>query len=227
MRNFLVMCGRRSAGIALLAVAMAVPACLESQTASRRQLPARLSTETRSAIERLADSLGRAKVPVEPLYDKAAEGVLKGADDSRILRAVRSLARELASARAALGPSAASAEILAGASALHAGVLPDDLRKLARERQHPRGTMSLAVPLTVLADLVTRRVPPGVATASVSTLISGGAAEDDFTALRAEVQRDISSGLAPAAAAAARTQAFIRANPRAGTPIAPMTPPRR
>lgn len=184
---------------------------------SRPALPGRLNATTRAAIERLADSLRRANVPADPLYDKAAEGVLKGADDERILRAVRSLAGELTLARSALGSTATAAEVLAGASAVHAGVPAEHLRSLAGERGTGSRSAPLAVPLTVLADLVTRRVPPNVATASVVALIARGAADDDFAALRAEVQRDISSGLAPDAAAQARTQAFIRANPSLGT----------
>jgi hypothetical protein len=204
-------------GVAGTAIA---PATVVAQSGvSRPALPGRLAATTRAAIEGLADSLRRTNVPADPLYDKAAEGVLKGADDERILRAVRSLAGELTGARSALGSTATAAEILAGASALHAGVAAEHLRSLAKERGTGSGGAPLAVPLTVLADLVTRRVPPNVATASVVALIARGAADDDFAALRAEVQRDISSGLAPDAAAKARTQAFIRANPSLGTPV--------
>ncbi len=196
------------------------PATVPAQSGvGRPELPGRLNASTRAAIERLADSLRQANVPVDPLYDKAAEGVLKGADDERILRAVRSLATELTGARSALGGSATVAEILAGASALHAGVAASHLRSLAKGRGAGRGGVPLAVPLTVLADLVTRRVPPNVAMTSVLALIARGAADDDFAALRTEVQRDISSGLAPDAAAKARTQAFIRANPPLRVPV--------
>jgi hypothetical protein len=196
------------------------PATIAAQSGvGRPALPDRLNASTRAAIELLADSLHGADVPVDPLYNKAAEGVLKGADDERILRAVRSLAGELAGARAALGSFATEAEVLAGASALHAGVAAAHLRSLAKERGHGKEGAPLAVPLTVLADLVTRRVPHNVAMTSVLALIARGAADDDFAALWAEVQRDISSGLAPAAAAQTRTQAFIRKNPPLKTPV--------
>lgn len=209
---------RRLAGAAAIAAAglVAAPMAAAGQAeAPRPELP--LRPETRAAIQRLADSLRAATVPAEPLYDKAAEGVLKGADDLRILRAVRSLAGELVAARAALGATANDAEILAGASALHAGVPDDALRQLAAFRGK-RGAASLAVPLTVLADLVTRRVPPDVAAESVEALILRGAADDTFAALRAEVQRDILSGTAPAAAASARTRALIQAGGRLEPP---------
>ena len=209
--------------LALSASALAAAARGADAQAEARApaFPDRLQRDTRAAIERLADSLRLAGVPVAPLYDTAAEGVLKGADDARILRAVQSLAGELIAARRALGAPASAAEILAGASAIHAGVPDEALRRLARSR---RGAAPLAVPLTVLADLVTRRVPTGVAISSVEALMERGATDDAFTALRAEVQRDIVSGLAPAAAATARTRAFIQSTGRPDAPAIPQRP---
>lgn len=179
-----------------------------AQSANVAELPDRLQPRTRAAIERLADSLRAAELPWEPLYAKSAEGVLKGADDERILRAVHSLARELGNARMALGAAATPAEIVAGASALHAGVPSADLRRLARTRNARAGEAPLAVPLTVLADLVARRVPADVATASIEALLARGAPDEQFATLRADVHRDILSGVSPAAAA--RKRAIIQ-----------------
>src|SRR6476659_9419397 len=66
-------------------------------------LPQRLSPDVRATIERLMDSVRAAGLPTGPLADKAAEGVLKGADDQRILVAVRMLTHELGEARTILG----------------------------------------------------------------------------------------------------------------------------
>ena len=196
---------------AILMMAALAPSVGGSQSpAERMTLPETLQPDTRAAVERLADSLRSAGVPWEPLYAKSAEGVLKGADDERILRAVRSLARELTGARAALGRTATPAEIIAGASALHAGVPASDLRRLAATRGSRPGESPLAVPLTVLADLVARRVPPDVATASVEALLSRGAPDEQFASLRTDVQRDILSGTSPAAAA--RRRALIQSS---------------
>jgi hypothetical protein len=195
---------RDAIALVVVAAANAMPLPAQSGTAPP-QLPERLHADTRGTISRLADSLRSGGIPWEPLYAKSAEGVLKGADDARILRAVRSLAGELAAARQALGRAASTAEIVAGASALHAGVPVEDLGRLARVRGSRTGESPLAVPITVLADLVTRRVPPAVAMASVSALIERGAPDERFTTLRTDVERDILSGQAPAAAARART----------------------
>src|SRR3982751_1346450 len=49
------------------------------------ELPARLAPATRQLIVPLGDSLRAVGLPDAPLYAKAAEGVLKGAADARIL----------------------------------------------------------------------------------------------------------------------------------------------
>ena len=84
-----------------------------------------LTPSLKAAVERLADSVRAVGLPTDPLFAKAAEGTLKGADEQRVLVAVRRLARELSEARTALGDGATIAELVAGASALHAGVASD------------------------------------------------------------------------------------------------------
>src|SRR6185437_5079601 len=97
---------------------LALPPHLQAQstTTTTAQLPPALD----AAVNRIADSVRASGVPRDPLVSKAAEGVLKGADDARILDVVRRFARELATARAALGTCATTPELVAAASALHA-----------------------------------------------------------------------------------------------------------
>ncbi|MGZ8456306.1 MAG: hypothetical protein ACXWZ4_06880 [Gemmatirosa sp.] len=199
------------------------PALASAQEAT---LPARLGSDARETIGRLADSLRAAGVPSDPLYAKAAEGVLKGADDARIVVAVRTLARELGQARATLGPAAPGGDVTAAASALHAGVPAASIRRL-----RDAGSGSLALPLVVLADLAARGVPANAAAGSIAALVSRGASETELSGFRAGVERDIASGRDARAAADARLQATLlqldrrgAARPRAaGTPpIAPL-----
>ena len=177
--------------------------------AQQAVLPERLGSTTRASIERLADSLRGVGLPTQPLYAKAAEGVLKGADDSRIVAAVRTLARELGEARAALGDESNDAELIAGASALHAGSPPATLRRLRESGGTRRAKGTLAVPLVVLADLASRGIPATVAGASLEALAARNASDDQFTALRAAIERDIDAGRAPIDAANARTRALL------------------
>ena len=173
-------------------------------------LPSQLAPATRQTIVRLGDSLRTAGLPDAPLYAKAAEGVLKGATDARIVTAVRTLARELGDARSSLGSGAGDAELVAGASALHVGATPGMLRQLRDTHVAGSSATSLATPLVALADLLTRRVPASVAAAAIDSLVARGAPSDDFAALRAAVERDIDAGRAPEASVVQRTQGLLR-----------------
>ena len=207
----------------LFAAAFATASAAGAQTPA---LPARLGADARDAIGRLADSLRFAGVPVDPLYAKAAEGVLKGADDARIVVAVRTLARELTQARAALGPAAPAGDVLAAASALHAGVPAASIRRLREAGAGP-----LALPLVVLADLAARGVPPAAAAGSIAELVARGATEPELSGYRAGVERDIASGRDARAAADARLQATLSQLDRRGAtrprpaPTSPLAPP--
>jgi len=169
--------------------------------------PRRLDPAIERTIALLADSADAAGLPGEALRAKAAEGVLKGAADDRILAAVRTFARELREAHRALG-AATAGELVAGATALHAGVAPERLREL---RQASGGARegALAVPIVVLVDLVTRRVPPDDAIRSIELLLRRRAGDAELQAFRQTVEQDILSGQSPSAAVAARTRAVL------------------
>ena len=197
------------------ALLCAAPRVLAAQPPTERRagavLPERLSPATRTSIERLADSLAREGLPSYALRDKAAEGVLKGADDARILLAVASLAARLRESRALLGSTARDDELIASSSALYAGVPSNGIAKLisAQQRRGSAGT-SLSVPLTVLAELASARVPADVALASVDALLARGARDADFGAFRLSVERDIRSGRSPKDAVSTGMQSTLR-----------------
>ena len=172
-------------------------------------LPSRLGPETRFTIERLIDSVRAAGLPGTPLADRAAEGVLKGADDQRILSAVRTLARELGEARAIVGARADVALLTATASALHAGASSADLRRLARPEGDPPDTHSLATAFVTLVDLVAKRIAPAAATSAVGELLKRRATDDRFVVLRSDVEQDIRAGAAPDAALTRRLRSHV------------------
>lgn len=188
-------------------------------------LPARIGADTRATIERLMDSVRTAGLPAGALADRAAEGVLKGADDQRILLAVRILARELGEARTVLGTAADPALLTATASALHAGASAADLRRLVR----PSGAASaeahtLATALVTLVDLVAKRIPASAATNAVGELLKRRVTDDQFVVLRSEVEQDIRGGVAPEAALTKRIRSHVElldAPPVSARPIRP------
>jgi hypothetical protein len=178
---------------------------------SAPQLPANVQV----VINRLADSARARGLPADPLTAKAAEGALKGADSARIVTAVRRLLDELEVARNTLGSGAPSAELVAAASALHAGVTPSQLGHVAQlGNSGPGGggakSERLVMPLVVLADLVARRVSADVAVSSLETLLTRAAPDAEFANLRSAIERDIANGTSPDAAMRARSAAVVR-----------------
>ena len=190
-----------------LAMLVLAAAGAAAQTPQGSVLPERLAPETRAALTRLADSARAAGLPAEPIVAKAAEGVLKGADDARILKAARSLVAELGAARLAL-PGASASVLTAAASALHAGATPRlvrDLREAASARGNGRDRdADLAVALISVADLAASGVQAERAGSAISQLLRRGAPEAEITAFRASVARDISEGAGPEQALSAR-----------------------
>jgi hypothetical protein len=115
---------------------------------------------------------------------KALEGGTLGASGDRIVAAVRALHGQLGRARDALGGEASDAELTAAAGALRAGLTPVALRRL----QSLRSGRPLVVPIAVLTDLVAEGVTPEDATRSVLDLARDGRPDDDFVALRRQLQ---------------------------------------
>lgn len=183
----------------------------------RARLDARFDARARAALERLIDSAYAAGIPAEPLVDKALEGASKGAPTEAVLRAVRGLAGDLATARTALGNGSLVGELSAGAAAIRAGVDPGALRSLRRDRPG----QPLVVALGVLTDLIARGVPAEGASRSVLALTKAGIVDEQLVAFRREVERDIGVGAPPAAALS------IRASGLAAARLGPDAPPRR
>jgi hypothetical protein len=164
--------------------------------AQDRRLGERLDPGTAAAVQRLVDSAHATGLPTEPLVQKALEGKTMGASAERIQEAVGALLDRLVHARDALGPDAGQAELTAGASALRAGLAPASLRQLHALRTGS----SLAVPISVLTDLVVQGLPPDEATREVLDLARNGRSDDEFVALRRRMEerlRTTDSGAPP------------------------------
>jgi hypothetical protein len=163
------------------ALLLALPGLLVAQDA---RLSERLDQGTATSVQRVVDSAKQSGLPTEPLIQKALEGGTLGASGERILAAVETLRGQLGRAREALGRNATEAELTTAAGALRAGLPPNALQRL----QSLRGDRPLVVPLAVLADLVAEGMPPDQATQSVLDLARDGRPDDEFVALRRQVQ---------------------------------------
>ncbi|HEY7502681.1 MAG TPA: hypothetical protein VH700_01185 [Gemmatimonadales bacterium] len=165
-----------------LAALLALPAASQAQDT---RLTERLDAATATRVQQVVDSAQAGGLPGEPLVQKALEGATLGASDDRIVAAVQSLHGQLRRAREALGGGASDPELTAAAGALRAGLEPSALRRL----QSLRPDQPLVVPIAVLTDLVAEGVPPADATRSVLDLARDGRPDDEFVALRRQLQQ--------------------------------------
>ncbi len=210
-------------GLFLALALLGAPAALQGQDP---RLEGRLDPATRAAVGALVDSARAAGLPTEPIVDKALEGATKHASGDRILAVLRTLSTDLRTARAALGPDAPDADVVAGATAIRAGAQADLLGHLEKAR----GKGGLAVPLAVLSDLVARGVPVDTAASVIFNLAQRGASDADFTGLERGVAQDIGAGAPPGVAAAVRAHGAAAGSAgRGGGPPAgvPASPPRK
>jgi hypothetical protein len=206
---------RRGLFVAALAAAVPGGAARAQDTtipvAAASRGAAALDSLTRDSLDALVAEARRRGLPAEPLYTKALEGVEKGADGARIRVAVRAMFGRLEAARAALAPAVSGAELVAGADALALGVPSTTLHQL-RELFPGRST---AVPLGVLAQLVSRGVPVKQAEAAVFGLLRRGGGSQQLLVLEHSVTDDINLGMTPDAALELRSKAMILALPAA------------
>jgi len=203
--------------VAWIVTACGVTAALSAQSP---RLEARVPAPVLAAVRATLDSARAEGLPTGPLEEKVLEGVTKQADPERIATAVRRLASELTSARAALGDRATVRELVAGAGALRVGLTEGDLVhvRAARSGRDP------AVALEVATDLITQGVPSDTATRVVLSVLDAGASDADLEQLRLAVARDVAGGVPATVAASVRARA-LGTPPEAPVPVIPRPPP--
>jgi hypothetical protein len=186
-----------------LVVAALMSAYVVSAGAQDPRTGPKLDNPTKVAVLAIIDTARAQGIPVEPLMEKMYEGLGKGAEGPKIVAAVRNLALEMSIAHSALGAVASTDEIKAAASAMHAGVPAVELGKMKKQS----GLRRLTLPLTVLADIVSRGVPVGTAVNAIRSLVGAGAKDKDINDFQRNVKEDIQQGAPPAAAAETRAKA--------------------
>jgi hypothetical protein len=179
----------RSLGLALLlALVTAAPS-----SAQEARLVQRLGAPAADSIARIIDAAEREGLPRGPLNAKALEGAGRGAPPGRVIQAVMNLVSALRTARTALGDTRSPDELAAGAAAVQNGATSEELRELARAS----GARSVALPLVVLTDLVSRGVPSDTISPLLVAAWRRGVSEADLLRLRETISRDISAGATP------------------------------
>ena len=198
-------------GALALALLAATPARVlaDAPASDEARLRARLAPEVAQQVLAIVREARDAGLPADPLVARAFEGASRGVDAAGIVASVRRQATSLAHARTALGGAAAADEIVAGASALLAGVPADSLARL----RSARAGGSLVIPLVVLCDLVARGVPVEAASVAVLTAARAGATDGSLLRIRERIRTRIESGGAPAGAAGDIVRQWLKEGP--------------
>jgi len=171
------------------AASMISPAQGASPAAIAASLPAGLDDATRTALVPVFQHAQAQGLPLSLLRIKAAEGVLHSASSARIVAVVTTYEARMLKANAALAP-AEPAEIQSGVEALSRGVSSDVLRDIRRRRPNT----TVAVPLAVLAQLVSQGVPADRASNIVLRLLEYGVSTRQLAALPQAVADEVASG---------------------------------
>ena len=130
-------------------------------------------------------------LPVEPIIAKIRYALLVAhAPSPKIISTARAMAARLDEARKALAPHPTDRDIAAGEDALNAGVSAQSLQNIRKVSAN----RPVAVPLGVLAQLVTSHVDEKRAAKIVTDLIKRGASGEQLVALGNEVNTDIAMG---------------------------------
>lgn len=199
----------------LLALGLAaLPATAQEVDGRLARIRAQLPEAAVQQIEARIEGAREQGLPVEPLLDKAVEGLAKQVPGDRIADAVSALAMELGRARTLLEDGAAPppTDIAAVADALRRGVPESAVRQVAE----PAGDGEpVALAIHTLGDLMDRGVPADEALAVLSAWRAGGARTEDLRSLPAAVERLIRQGVLPGQAAAAVAGAMRGGGPGA------------
>lgn len=188
-----------------VALLLLTPSLLAAQDP---RLAQRLDAPSAAAVQRIVDDARAGGLPTEPLVLRALEGATRAVPGPRIVAAVGGYAERLGRTRDALGAKATEGDLVAGASALYAGVTPEQLAQLRTSRHGD----SIVLPASVIVDLVNRGVPPTRAAAEVLRLT---ASRPDDAALKRlnEVIRGEGDATIPASALSRRVSGILATLP--------------
>lgn len=204
-------------------LAWGVPA-LGAQERARDRAREALPSEVFRGIETLAEEAARDGIPIDPLFNKALEGLAKRVPADRILPAVTAYSHRLREARGAFGVGVEESLVVAGADALQRGVDAETLHRLGGEGREGQGPGLGPSPMAVLvlADLVEAGVPAERAVGVVHEALQQRTREQEMLGLSGQVRNLMRQGRSPQEAAEQVRRALQMGR---GGGMAPPVPP--
>lgn len=147
--------------LALAGLAVVLPGVARPVYAQEPDFEQRVDARTLAVVRPILQQAERDALPVDALRAKVLEGIAKRVPSERIGQVVADLATDFRGVRSGLAErmpavTLTDPEIVAAAMATRQGVPLDALARVWRSRE---GAASLAVPITVLGELVRRGVP--------------------------------------------------------------------
>ena len=143
--------------------------------------------ETSRQVSRIIEAAARAGLPASQIVAKANFAVLVRAPGSKIVETARAVAARLEIARRSIAPHELANDIVNAEEALSYNVPPDILRRISIAS--PKAP--IAVPLSVLTQLVATRVPANRAGEIVLDLVRRAATPAQLQALGNDVEGDV------------------------------------
>lgn len=174
---------------------------------ARVRLEVALDSANFARVMRIVAAAERQGIPADPLINKALEGVTLRRPADRVRLGVERLAERLAVAQEALAPASA-ADLVAGAEALTVGVPVATLRQIRALRP----TEPVALPLGILTQLVSSKVPVARASEMVVELLRRKTRPQQLITLSEDVAQDIAIGHDPTRAFEVRVAGILAGN---------------
>lgn len=196
---------------AVFSVALSVAGSRQAAAQEQQGRLDRLDPETRASVQLVMKSAEEKGLPVSPIVERALFAARFSKTRDVIESSARSAAERLEISQQALAPSPTAPDMIEAEKALKEGVTRRALSQLRSDLPD----RSLVVPIAVLTQLVTNKVPVEKAAEMVVRLVKTGAQEAQLVAFGNEVGADVTDGYNPLNALEVRSNKLLAIVPTA------------
>jgi len=164
-------------------------------------------------VSKIVEAATAARLPADPIVSKVHLAIVRKTPSAKIVEAAKNVAARLEEARTALAPNPSDLDVVSGQDALGYGATKDALREIRKVS----GGRSIAVPLSVLAQLLSTGVKLDRATAVVIAMVRNNVTDPQMVAFANTVNADVGAGANVRASLDARIQGLAAVLGAAGS----------